>query len=90
LASLNVFNPLSADIPAPVNTTIFFMGSFKFSLKIYFSYLGCMIDEKLLAYLEEFISEKRMRRFNDILSHRTNYITVAIQYRSLDREGWLG
>ncbi|MEH6771456.1 RNA methyltransferase [Maribacter arcticus] len=38
-----------------------------------------MIDEKLLAYLEEFISEKRMRRFNDILSHRTNYITVAVE-----------
>tara|TARA_R110000765_G_scaffold54629_3_gene108791 strand:+ start:649 stop:1356 length:708 start_codon:yes stop_codon:yes gene_type:complete len=55
------------------------MGSFKFSLKIYFSYLGCMIDEKLLAYLEEFISEKRMRRFNDILSHRTNFITVAVE-----------
>jgi tRNA (guanosine-2'-O-)-methyltransferase len=49
-----------------------------------------MIDEKLLAYLKEFISEKRMRRFNDILSNRTNFITVAIQYRSLDREGWLG
>ena len=38
-----------------------------------------MIDEKLLAYLEEFISEKRMRRFNDILSHRTNFITVAVE-----------
>tara|TARA_R110002074_G_scaffold161480_4_gene319341 strand:+ start:12898 stop:13605 length:708 start_codon:yes stop_codon:yes gene_type:complete len=55
------------------------MGSIKFSLKIYFSYLGCMIDEKLLAYLEDFISEKRMRRFNDILSHRTNFITVAVE-----------
>lgn len=38
-----------------------------------------MIDEKLLAYLEEFISEKRIERFNDILSHRTNFITVAVE-----------
>jgi len=38
-----------------------------------------MIDEKLLAYLEEFISKKRMVRFNDILSHRTNFITVAVE-----------
>ena len=38
-----------------------------------------MMDEKLLAYLEEFISEKRIERFNDILSHRTNFITVAIE-----------
>ena len=37
------------------------------------------MDEKLLAYLEEFISEKRIERFNDILSHRTNFITVAIE-----------
>tara|TARA_R110000737_G_scaffold217255_1_gene233773 strand:+ start:404 stop:1111 length:708 start_codon:yes stop_codon:yes gene_type:complete len=51
----------------------------KLNLKIYFSYLGSMMDEKLLAYLEEFISEKRIERFNDILSHRTNFITVAIE-----------
>lgn len=38
-----------------------------------------MIDEKLLAYLEEFISEKRIERFNDILSYRTNFITVAVE-----------
>ena len=38
-----------------------------------------MIDEKLLKYLEEFISEKRMKRFNAILSHRTNFITVAVE-----------
>ena len=38
-----------------------------------------MKDEKLLAYLEEFISEKRMNRFNDILSQRTNFITVAVE-----------
>ncbi|SEK43773.1 tRNA (guanosine-2'-O-)-methyltransferase [Maribacter orientalis] len=38
-----------------------------------------MMDEKLLAYLEEFISEKRIERFNDILGHRTNFITVAIE-----------
>jgi len=38
-----------------------------------------MIDEKLLAYLEEFISKERMERFTEILSQRTNFITVAVE-----------
>lgn len=38
-----------------------------------------MVDEKLLTYLEQFISKKRMERFTAILSQRTNYITVAVE-----------
>ncbi|TVZ14521.1 tRNA (guanosine-2'-O-)-methyltransferase [Maribacter sp. MAR_2009_72] len=38
-----------------------------------------MINEKLLTYLEQFISEERIERFNEVLSQRTNYITVAIE-----------
>jgi len=38
-----------------------------------------MIDRKLLTYLEEFISENRKERFTEILSQRTNYITVAVE-----------
>ncbi|NNE78576.1 MAG: RNA methyltransferase [Pricia sp.] len=38
-----------------------------------------MADEKLLAYLEDFISEERKERFLRILEHRTRYITVAIE-----------
>ena len=38
-----------------------------------------MIDMKLLAYLEEFISENRKERFTEILSQRTNFLTVAVE-----------
>tara|TARA_B100000427_G_C15439378_1_gene564444 strand:+ start:454 stop:1101 length:648 start_codon:yes stop_codon:yes gene_type:complete len=34
---------------------------------------------ELLNYLEEFISENRKERFTEILSQRTNYITVAVE-----------
>ncbi|WP_089260594.1 TrmH family RNA methyltransferase [Maribacter sedimenticola] len=37
------------------------------------------MNEKLLTYLEQFISEERIERFNEVLSQRTNYITVAIE-----------
>ncbi|APQ19188.1 TrmH family RNA methyltransferase [Maribacter hydrothermalis] len=37
------------------------------------------MDMKLLAYLEELISENRKERFTDIMSQRTNYITVAVE-----------
>ena len=42
-----------------------------------------MIDLKLLNYLEQFISTERKNRFTEILDKRTNFITVAIQLRSL-------
>lgn len=38
-----------------------------------------MIDEKLLAYLEEMITPERVERFKVILEERTKYITVAIE-----------
>lgn len=38
-----------------------------------------MIDDKLLEYLEQFISKERMNRFTEILNHRTNFITVAVE-----------
>jgi tRNA (guanosine-2'-O-)-methyltransferase len=38
-----------------------------------------MIDLKLLNYLEEFISVERKQRFLQVLSERTNKITVAIE-----------
>lgn len=38
-----------------------------------------MIDLKLLAYLEEFISPERKERFLEVLEHRTKAITVAIE-----------
>ena len=38
-----------------------------------------MTDLKLLHYLEEFVSEKRKQRFQDVLSQRTNFITVAVE-----------
>ncbi|WP_091903787.1 TrmH family RNA methyltransferase [Maribacter stanieri] len=37
------------------------------------------MDMKLLAYLEEIISEKRKERFTEILNERTDYITVAVE-----------
>ena len=38
-----------------------------------------MADTKLLAYLEEFITEDRKAKFLEILSRRTNHFTVAIE-----------
>lgn len=38
-----------------------------------------MVDEKLLTYLEQFISIERKERFNEILDQRTNFITVAVE-----------
>jgi len=38
-----------------------------------------MIDENLLTYLEDFISEERKQRFLEILEERTKYITVAME-----------
>ena len=38
-----------------------------------------MIDQQLLTYLEEFISDERKQRFLEILEKRTKYITVAIE-----------
>ncbi|MGB6152395.1 MAG: RNA methyltransferase [Pricia sp.] len=38
-----------------------------------------MEDQKLLEYLENFISEERKQRFLDILEQRTKYLTVAIE-----------
>lgn len=38
-----------------------------------------MIDQHLLRYLEDFISEERKQRFLEILEKRTKYITVAIE-----------
>ncbi|WP_291864395.1 RNA methyltransferase [Maribacter sp.] len=38
-----------------------------------------MIDEKLLAYLEEIVTPERIERFKVILEERTKYITVAIE-----------
>ncbi|MDO6604735.1 TrmH family RNA methyltransferase [Arenibacter palladensis] len=38
-----------------------------------------MVDQKLLDYLEGFITPERKARFLAILEERTNYITVAIE-----------
>ena len=38
-----------------------------------------MIDPDLLSYLETYITPERLKRFNDVLRERTNYITVAIE-----------
>ncbi|MBT8300029.1 MAG: RNA methyltransferase [Maribacter sp.] len=38
-----------------------------------------MVDQQLLAYLEEFISNDRKERFLKVLEERTKYITVAIE-----------
>ncbi|NAS30323.1 TrmH family RNA methyltransferase [Flavobacteriaceae bacterium R38] len=38
-----------------------------------------MIDEKLLEYLEGFMTEERKHRFKQILSSRTKHLTVAIE-----------
>ncbi|MDO5607886.1 MAG: RNA methyltransferase [Capnocytophaga sp.] len=36
-------------------------------------------DEKLLSYLENFITDERKQRFLDILQLRTNHFTVAVE-----------
>ncbi|MBU2946049.1 TrmH family RNA methyltransferase [Zobellia uliginosa] len=38
-----------------------------------------MVDEQLLEYLENFISEERKQRFLEILEERTRLLTVAIE-----------
>ena len=38
-----------------------------------------MVDQQLLTYLEEFISQERKERFLQILEERTKFITVAIE-----------
>ena len=38
-----------------------------------------MIDQKLLTYLEQFLSEERKNRFTEVLNQRTNFITVAVE-----------
>ena len=38
-----------------------------------------MVDLELLAYLESFVSEERKARFQEVLSKRTNFITVVTE-----------
>ena len=38
-----------------------------------------MVDQQLLTYLEEFISQERKERFLNVLEERTKFITVAIE-----------
>lgn len=38
-----------------------------------------MFDYDLLAYLEGYLTENRKNRFNEVLSNRTNFLTVAIE-----------
>jgi len=38
-----------------------------------------MVDLDLLAYLESFVSEERKARFREVLSKRTNFITVVTE-----------
>jgi tRNA (guanosine-2'-O-)-methyltransferase len=38
-----------------------------------------MIDEKLVEYLESYLTEKRIERFNQVLKHRTKHFTVATE-----------
>lgn len=38
-----------------------------------------MEDAKLLNYLENFVSEKRLQRFEEVLNWRTRYITVVME-----------
>ncbi|EAR01590.1 TrmH family RNA methyltransferase [Maribacter sp. HTCC2170] len=38
-----------------------------------------MVDQRLLSYLEEFISNERKNRFLQVLEERTKYVTVAIE-----------
>lgn len=36
-------------------------------------------DYDLLEYLESYLTKDRMQRFNEVLSQRTNYITIAME-----------
>ena len=38
-----------------------------------------MIDEKLIAYLEKYITEDRKATFKDVLSKRTRHFTVVLE-----------
>ena len=38
-----------------------------------------MIDHKLLEYLESYLTERRLQRFNNVLANRTYYYTVATE-----------
>jgi len=38
-----------------------------------------MIDIQLLQYLESYLTEKRLNRFNEVLSQRTKHFTVATE-----------
>lgn len=50
-----------------------------FFLKIKLYYFSKMIDLKLLEYLESFLTESRRNRFNEVLSMRNKYFTVATE-----------
>jgi tRNA (guanosine-2'-O-)-methyltransferase len=36
-------------------------------------------DERLIAFLETFITPERLQRFDEVLSNRTNYITIVLE-----------
>ncbi|NNJ89164.1 MAG: RNA methyltransferase [Eudoraea sp.] len=38
-----------------------------------------MEDPALVAYLESFVSEDRLKRFEDVLAYRTKYLTVVME-----------
>ena len=38
-----------------------------------------MVDQKLLAYLESYLTENRRLRFQEVLSQRTKYFTIATE-----------
>lgn len=38
-----------------------------------------MLDKQLLKYLEGYLTEKRLKHFNDVLSKRTKHFTVATE-----------
>lgn len=38
-----------------------------------------MVDEKLLKYLETYLTDNRREKFNNVLDQRTRFITVAIE-----------
>ena len=38
-----------------------------------------MLDLKLLAHLESFLTDKRRQRFDEVLSQRTKHFTVATE-----------
>ncbi len=38
-----------------------------------------MVDQKLLLYLENFLSAERKDRFTEVLAHRTKFLTVVLE-----------